>query len=71
MEDYKANTEQRLTRLCCEFTELDDSDKDCILRISQALSFAARKPDFTSLSYASRDYPVVKGRCANGHSYPQ
>jgi hypothetical protein len=71
MEADEANTEQRLTRLCCEFAELDDSDKDCILRISQALSFASRKPDIASLSYAPRDYPVVKGRCANGYSYSQ
>jgi hypothetical protein len=51
MEDHEVNAEQRLTRLCCEFAELDDSDKDCILRISQALSFAARKPDLVSLSH--------------------
>jgi hypothetical protein len=50
MEDDEANTEQRLTQLCCGFADLDDSDKECVLRISQALFFATRKPDFASLS---------------------
>jgi hypothetical protein len=58
MEDYKASTAQRLTRLCCEFAELGDADKDCILRISQALSFAAQKPDFDSLSHVPSRLPT-------------
>jgi hypothetical protein len=39
--------------VCCEFAELDDSDKDCILRISQALSFASLKPYLVQLFHES------------------